>query len=133
MSSEKVLVERLVAEVMNGRNLDALGDLCSPRLARQLRRAFEQFIAAFPDWHQEIVQLVHESETVVARFRCTGTHLGEWLGDAPTKRTMRVDEVYFFSIKDGRLDTVWGLEDTWTRKRQLSGDVTELGRLGSIG
>jgi hypothetical protein len=36
---------------------------------------------------------------------------------------MRVDEVYFFSIDSGRLDRVWGLEDTWTRKRQLFGQT----------
>ena len=31
----------------------------------------------------EIVDLIAEGEKVVARFKCSGTHLGEWLGVPP--------------------------------------------------
>ena len=67
----------------------------------------------------QLVELVTEGPTVVARFRCTGTHQGTWQGLQPTGRTMRVDEVYFFRVGDDRLTRVWGLEDTWTRHQQL--------------
>ncbi len=128
----KQLVRRLVDDVINGRDLDLLDELCEPRLAGKLRVAFEEFRAAFPDWHQEVVELVHETSTVVARFRCTGTHRGSWQGLAPTGRGMRIDEVYFFRITAGRITSLWGLEDTWTRIRQLAGDDTTLGELGSL-
>jgi hypothetical protein len=68
---------------------------------------------------------------VVAHFRCTGTQ-GAWQGLPPTGRTMLVDEVYFFRVKADRLHRVWGLEDTWTRYRQLQGDATRPGRHGSL-
>lgn len=126
-------MHRLVDEVINTNDLDVLDELCSRRLAPRLRTAFEQFRMAFPDWHQEIVELVEEAPTVVARFRCTGTQLGEWQGLPPTGGTMRIDEVYFFGVADGRLSRVWGLEDTWTRKRQLRGESGALGELGSLG
>ena len=74
MTDPKTLVQRLVDDVINANNPDALHDLATPALARTLRRAFDQFRAAFPDWHQEIIQLVAEDNIVVARFRCTGTH-----------------------------------------------------------
>ena len=45
---------------------------------------------------------------------------------------MRVDEVYFFGVSDGRINRMWGLGDTWTRLRQLRGDDAELGQLGSL-
>jgi predicted ester cyclase len=45
---------------------------------------------------------------------------------------MRVDEVYFFTIRDHRIARVWGLEDTWSRMRQLAGDNVTLGELGSL-
>jgi predicted ester cyclase len=129
----KALVRRLVDEVINADNPGALGDIATPALARTLRRAFGQFRAAFPDWHQEIVELVAEGPTVVARFRCTGTHQGTWQGLQPTGRTMRIDEVYFFRVNDDdRLTGVWGLEDTWTRHQQLQGDNTNLGEHGSL-
>jgi predicted ester cyclase len=128
----KTLVRRLVDEAMNGRDLDVLDHLCTSALAPKLRLAFEQFLSAFPDWRQELLELVAEDDTVVARFRCTGTHLGEWQGLTPTGRTMRIDEVYFFHFAEGRLARTWGLEDTWTRMRQLAGNDVTLDELGSL-
>ena len=129
----KSLVRRLVDQVINGADPDALEALCTPRLASNLRRAFSQFRDAFPDWHQDVVELVAESDTVVARFRCTGTHRGPWRGLEPSGQRMRVDEVYFFRIREGRIAQVWGLEDTWSRMRQLQGGPGHLGEMGSLG
>jgi hypothetical protein len=46
---------------------------------------------------------------------------------------MDVDEVSFIRITDGRISGIWGLEDTWTRIRQLVGDDVTVGELGSLG
>jgi SnoaL-like polyketide cyclase len=127
------LVRRLVDEVINGGELDVLDELCTPTLAPKLHQTFEQFRSAFPDWHQEVREVVTDGLTVVARMSCTGTHRGEWQGLAPTGRAMRVDEVYFFRVSEDRLSGLWGLEDTWTRMRQLAGDDATLGELGSLG
>jgi ketosteroid isomerase-like protein len=132
VSDNKALVRRLVDQVINGVDLDALDELCTPSLAPKLRLAFTQFRDAFPDWHQHVVKLVAEEDTVVARFVCTGTHGRTWQGLAPSGRQMRVDEVYFFTIRDHRISRVWGLEDTWSRMRQLAGDNVTLGELGSL-
>lgn len=45
---------------------------------------------------------------------------------------MKIDEVYFLYIIDGRIERLWGLEDTWTGMQQLRGDDAELGELGSL-
>jgi predicted ester cyclase len=132
VTERKALVRRLVDEVMNGNHLEVLDQLCSAQLASKLRTAFTQFRDAFPDWHQELIELLAEDATVVARFRCTGTHRGAWQGLEPTGRTMRIDEVYFFRFVDNRIAGMWGLEDTWTRMRQLAGDDATLGELGSL-
>jgi predicted ester cyclase len=132
VTDPKTLVRQLVDDVINADNPDALDAIATPALARTLRRAFDQFRAAFPDWHQEIVELVAEDDTVVARFRCTGTHQGPWQGLQPTGRIMNIDEVYFFHIVDNRLARVWGLEDTWTRHQQLEGHPTHIGEHGSL-
>jgi predicted ester cyclase len=52
--------------------------------------------------------MVAEDDTVVARFRCTGTHRGVWRGLQPTARTMHLDEVSFYEIVDGRIARAWG-------------------------
>lgn len=128
----KLLVRRLVDDVMNNNHLDVLDELCTPALAPKLRLAFSQFRSAFPDWHQHIRELVTEDTTVVARFHCTGTHHGIWRGLPPTGRTMSIDEVYFFRITDDRIAGLWGLEDTWTRMQQLAGHDLTHGELGSL-
>jgi len=133
MTAPTDLVRRLVDDVMNGGDLDLLDALCTPSLAPKLRRAFSEFRSAFPDWHQDVREFVTDGHTVVARMRCTGTHHGEWQGLAPTGRRMRVDEVYFFRVADERITGLCGLEDTWTRMRQLAGNDATLGELGSLG
>ena len=68
----------------------------------------------------EIVDLIAEGEKVVGRFRCSGTHLGVWRGRPPTgRRFERVDEVYIFRVRDGRIGEGWGIEDTRSREWQL--------------
>jgi hypothetical protein len=72
-----------------------------------------------PDWREEIVELVTEGNTVAGRFRCSGTHLGEFLGEAPTGKRMDVEEVFFLRVEEGKFVDFWGLEDSLNRMRQL--------------
>jgi predicted ester cyclase len=123
---------RRLAEIINTRELDELDRLVTDGLAPKLRRAFEQFLVAFPDWHQEVVELVAEGDTVAAHFRCTGTQTAPWQGLEPTGRAMDVDEVSFVRVRGGRITSIWSLEDTWTRARQLAGREVSLGELGSL-
>ena len=132
LEAQKAVVRRLVTEVINAQRLDVLDEVCSPRLAPKLRRAFTEFRTAFPDWRQEIIELVGEGDTVVAHFRCTGTQQGAWLGLPPSGRGMRIDEVYFFHCDAVTIVGLWGLEDTWTRIKQLGGADAVLGELGSL-
>jgi predicted ester cyclase len=68
----------------------------------------------------EIVSLIEEGDTVVAHFRCAGTHLGDWLGVPPTGRRFEdVDEIYIFQVEDGKLVAARGVEDNLARLRQL--------------
>ena len=131
-SFNKRLVHRLVDDVINARRFDVLDELATDQLAPKLRTAFEQFLAAFLNWHQQVIELVEEGDAVVAHFRCTGTQASEWQGIAPTGRSMDVDEVSFIRINNGRIGRMWGLEDTWTRIRQLAGHDVTLGELGSL-
>jgi predicted ester cyclase len=120
MTVGKQLVRRLVDEVVNAGAMHVLEEIYTEPMARAAARWIEPFRRSFPDFRMEIVQLVAEGDTVVARFRCSGTHLGEWRGHPPTgRRFERIEEVYFFEIREGRLARAWGLEDTATRNRQL--------------
>jgi predicted ester cyclase len=113
-------VHRLVDEVVNQRNAEPLADLAADEFAELARRWISPFDSSFPDFRMEIVELVAENDTVVAHFRCSGTHRGKWLGIAPTgRRFENVDEIYIFHVRDGKLSSAVGVEDNLARMRQL--------------
>ncbi|MCV2488676.1 ester cyclase [Geodermatophilus sp. YIM 151500] len=124
MSAEenKLLVARAVAEVINGGDLDAIDELYAPEIAKAAKDWVAPFRIAFPDVRMETVALVGEGDTVVGEFRCSGTHTGPWRGGPPTGRAFRdVREVYWFTVRGGRIVEWWGLEDDDDRRRQLRG------------
>jgi ketosteroid isomerase-like protein len=119
-NANKAPVRRLVDAVFNGGHLEVIDQLYAPALAPATKRWITPFRANFPDVHMELVELIAEGDKVVGRFTCSATHLGEWLGQAPTgRRFERVDEVWIFRFRDGRIVHVWSLEDTLDRLRQL--------------
>jgi predicted ester cyclase len=118
--ANKAVVSRLVAEVLNGGRLEAIDELFAPELAAEARGWITPFRASFPDVDMEVVDLIAEGDKVVGRFTCSATHLGDWLGHAPTgRRFERIDEVAIFRLDDGRIVDSWSLEDSLSRLRQL--------------
>jgi len=115
----KSMVRRLVMAINAGGEAVAVDELFAPRAARRVKRLFAEFRTAFPDWHEEVVALVAEEGTVAGRFRCSGTHLGEFLGEPPTGRRMEVEEVFFLRVEEGKFVDFWALEDSMSRMRQL--------------
>ena len=120
MDRRKETVRRLVEEAVNGGREDLVDELFAPDMAASAREWFGAFRGSFPDVRMEVVELVAEDDTVVGRFACSATHLGEWRGHAPTGRRFEaVDEVYFFTFAGDRIAALWGVEDTLDRFRQL--------------
>ena len=115
----KDMVRRMVEALNAGTEDTVIDELFAPRAARRVKRLFAEFRSAFPDWHEETVELVAEGSTVAGRFRCSGTHRGEFLGEAPTGKHMEVEEVFFLRVEDGRFVDFWALEDSLNRMRQL--------------
>ena len=119
MSEEnKAMVQRLMDAINTG-DMAIVDELFTPELASPTKRSFTAFRSAFPDWHMEIAELVAEGNTVVGRFRCSGTNQGDFKGVPSTGKRMEVDEVYFLRVEGGKFVDFWGLEDDLTRMRQL--------------
>lgn len=120
VEENKALVHRLVDEVVNKRNEEALEEIAAGSIADAARGWIGPFRRAFPDFRMEIVDLVAEGEKVAAHFKCSGTHEGEWQGRAPASRRFEdIDEIYIFRVKEGRLQGAVAIEDNLTRLRQL--------------
>ena len=116
----KFLVRRLVEEAVNPGNLDVLDDVAEGEFAKAAGRWIGPFRNSFPDFRMKIVDLVADGEKVAAHFRCSGTHLGEWMGHPPTgRRFVDIDEIYIFRVSGAKLAGAFGVEDNLARMRQL--------------
>ena len=123
VEQNKLLIQRLVEEAVNQGHLDVLADVADGEFAQAARQWVGPFREAFPDFSMEIVDLVAEEEKVAAHFRCSGTHLGEWMGRPPSGRRFQdVDEIYIFRVRNGKLTDATGVEDNLSRMRQLDLD-----------
>lgn len=127
------LVRRFYAEVWNRWDDAAVDDLLAEgfsfrgSLGDEVRgrdgfRGYRDRIrAAFPDFHNEIVDLVATGDRAAARLRYSGHHQGEVLGITPTGRRAVYAGAAFFTATDGRLGEVWVLGDVEGLRRQLAG------------
>lgn len=84
-----------------------------------LKEIFAVLQRAFPDLRVTVEQLIVDVGTVVSRNRVTGTHRGEYLGHAPTGRSVAYDEIFIFRFEDGRIAEMWGVADALAQLRQL--------------
>jgi predicted ester cyclase len=75
--------------------------------------------AAFPDFHNEIIETVTEGNRTAARLSYTGTHLGEVFGIAATGRRVCYAGVAFFVIGGKGIEQVWVLGDVYGLLQQL--------------
>jgi len=86
--------------------------------------------SAFPDFANEIVEMVAEHDAVAARLTYTGTHQGEILGFGGTGRRVKYSGAAFFKIAGDRIFEAWVLGDTQNLVRQLSTTPAGLRRSG---
>lgn len=69
-----------------------------------------RLFAAFPDLAAEVQDLVVDAAagTVAVRWSAAGTHLGTYLGAAPTGRSVRFKGIEIVRIRGGRITERWG-------------------------
>ena len=79
---------------------------------------------AFPDFHNQVEDLVAEDDQVVARLTYTGTHKGEMFGLAPTGRAITYPGIAVFRIFGDKIAEGWVMGDRWGLFQQLSGLIT---------
>jgi steroid delta-isomerase-like uncharacterized protein len=77
------------------------------------------FLAAFPDLHMEIVDIIAEGDKVVARFVETGTHKGDFMGVPATGKSVKFGEVGILQIKDGKIVKSWYNLDQFGLMQQI--------------
>jgi steroid delta-isomerase-like uncharacterized protein len=78
----------------------------------QFKGYVERVRAAFPDWHNQIEELIEAGDKVVARMTYSGTHRGQLFDVAPTGRRVSYVGVAIFRLRDGTIEEGWVVGDT---------------------
>jgi len=87
--------------------------------AQLLKQVWVVLLLAYPDLHLTVEDLIGEGDKVVARIVCSGTHLGDYMGLAPTGKSIAYEEIFIFRFDDGRVVETWGVVDVYSQMKQL--------------
>jgi predicted ester cyclase len=83
----------------------------TPTSVDGLRRLTRVWRVAFPDWRDEILDVVAENDLVVGRLRASGTHRGPLLDIAPTGERCEWGMIEIVRVRDGKIAEQWGYSD----------------------
>ena len=129
--ANKALIRRLVEEVQNRHNVDALDEFLAPSFvnydplpglpgtlagAKQLHR---MLFAAFPDLQMIIHDQAAEGDKVWTRKTGTGTHHGELFGISATGKAVSWNIIDIMTIRNGKVTEHWVVADVMSLMQQL--------------
>jgi predicted ester cyclase len=129
----KAVVRLLFDEVWNGRLLDRIPDLYAPDVVVDyrpysprrtgtdaVREMVERAYTTFPDYHEDLLEMVAEDDQVAVHLRATGTQHGEWGPVAPTGRAVEFEEMLILRFDElGRVVHQRGIVDNLLALRQI--------------
>jgi predicted ester cyclase len=132
VEAHKQTVRRLFDEVWNGRDCSVIPELYHEDFVADyqpyaplrhghtgVRSMVEGAMAAFPDYHEELVRLCAEGDEVVVHLRISGTQLGNWGPLPPTGRRLVFEEMLWLTFdEDGRVARQRGIVDNLLALRQ---------------
>lgn len=85
-------------------------------------RAYRNSVrTAFPNFHNEVVDLVVTGNRAAVRLRCTGRHEGDVLGLPATGASVAYEAAGFLRAEHDRLAEAWVLGDLDSLRRQCGG------------
>jgi steroid delta-isomerase-like uncharacterized protein len=131
IEENRALVRRYYDELWNRWDLSLAREL----LAEDLRfrgslgteaRGIGEFCAyarsvwlAFPDFHNQVEELIADGDLVAARLSYSGTHRGEALGLPATGRRIRYRGAAWFTLSSGLIREIFVVADRLSLMEQL--------------
>jgi predicted ester cyclase len=119
----KALVRELTEVVWNQRGLDRIPDFYGPDFVGDyrpyalreghdgIRTSVAGAWTAFPDYHEEILELIGEGDHVVVHLAISGTQRGQWGPLPPTGKRVQFEEIVILQIRDGKVRRQHGIVD----------------------
>ncbi|MDC1437012.1 ester cyclase [Gammaproteobacteria bacterium] len=75
---------------------------------------------AFPDWTEEVVDIIADGDRVVTRYISTATHEGEFQGVPASGKKIIINEVSIHRVLDGKIVEQWGFPDGLSHIQQMT-------------
>ena len=130
----KAVVQRFYDEVINGKNLDVLDEIMADNYVdhsliyggeigkegyRRAALATPGILTAFPDFRNDVDDLIAEGDKVACRWTASGTHEGEFMGVAATGKYFEWGGITIFRLENGKIAERWPMQDRLTMMQQL--------------
>ncbi len=118
-ATNKTLVRRYIEEVLNKGNAALTDELIAPGFIGHdptgadihgsdgVRQHNAMVRNAFPDLQYTVEEVIAENDIVVWRWTAHGTHLGEIMGIAPTRKQATTTGTMTCHIANGKLKEMW--------------------------
>ncbi len=131
VEENKALVRRAHEAVWSQGDLSAIDEIWAVDLLghapvgpnwrgrQDLREHVQAHRSTFPDWKEEVQEVIAEGDRVAARWISTGTDKGGFRGNPPTGRSVRIRELGFYRVANGRIVEQWVLADVLSLQQQL--------------
>ncbi|MCA1740819.1 MAG: ester cyclase [Actinobacteria bacterium] len=122
--SNKAVVRRFIEGFLNTGDADIADEVLAvdyidhtpsnPELAgrENIKRFVNDWLAAFPDSHSVLQDMVAEGDRVACRWITTATHQGPFRAVSPTGERVEVEAIGIFRIADGKVVESWDKYDT---------------------
>ena len=130
-ANQNIAVVKKYPEVWSSGNLEELNKIIAPNFAGHFIGGFEykgidgakkwvlETRNAFPDWKEELIDIIVQDNKVVTRHHSIGTHLGTWDGIDSTGNKVDIYEVEIYRLEKGKIVEQWGFWDEINLKKQM--------------
>jgi predicted ester cyclase len=143
-TANKAIDRRYVDEVLNGRNLDVIDEICAdgyvshiPGMPEMDRAGDKQpvgsMFAGFPDLAFELREQIAEGDRVLHTLTGRGTHQAAFMGLPPTGRHVGVTGLNIDRTANGKIAESWGVIDILGLLQQLGVVPTPGASVGAEG
>ena len=136
MSEEnKAILMRFAEESVNKGNPGIVGDFFGENFVNHfeppasqgsegMRKGLVALLAAFPDLHVTVDDMIAEGDKVMFRATVSGTHKGEFAGIAPTGKHVTFTTVGYDRYANGKMVERWERTDVLGLLQQIGGIPT---------
>ena len=90
-----------------------------------IRDAVESHRVSFPNWDEQILEIIVNGDRAATRYLSRGTHDGDFLGIPATGNEIEILEASIYRMVDGKIAEQWAFPDVASLQQQLSPNKIE--------